>query len=395
MLFSQSYACPEHGVSVEELTPRMFSFNNPFGACPHCTGLGVFQEIDPKLVVPNRDLSIRQGAIKAVGWNSLDDNSIAMMYYQAISEKYGISLDVPVKELSKEQLNLFLYGTKEDPLFLHRTTAGGRTEGFRAPFEGVIPNLKRRFADGGEWAKEEISSVMSDVACPVCHGKRLKPEVLAVTIGDKNIIDLTELSVTKALDFFAQLQLTEREQFIAARIVKEIRERLGFLNNVGLEYLTLSRNAGTLSGGESQRIRLATQIGSYLMGVLYILDEPSIGLHQRDNDKLIDTLKRLRDLGNTLIVVEHDDDTILAADYVVDIGPGAGIHGGNVVYSGDVQGLLACEKSITGQYLSGQRKIPLPRERRTGNGNMLTIHGAREHNLKNIDVPFLLVYLPV
>ena len=386
MLFSQSYACPEHGVSVEELTPRMFSFNNPFGACPHCTGLGVFQEIDPKLVVPNRDLSIRQGAIKAVGWNSLDDNSIAMMYYQAISEKYGISLDVPVKELSKEQLNLFLYGTKEDPLFLHRTTAGGRTEGFRAPFEGVIPNLKRRFADGGEWAKEEISSVMSDVACPVCHGKRLKPEVLAVTVGDKNIIDLTELSVTKALDFFAQLQLTEREQFIAARIVKEIRERLGFLNNVGLEYLTLSRNAGTLSGGESQRIRLATQIGSYLMGVLYILDEPSIGLHQRDNDKLIDTLKRLRDLGNTLIVVEHDDDTILAADYVVDIGPGAGIHGGNVVYSGDVQGLLACEKSITGQYLSGQRKIPLPKGRRTGNGNMLTIHGAREHNLKNIDV---------
>lgn len=386
MLFSQSYACPEHGVSVEELTPRMFSFNNPFGACPHCTGLGVFQEIDPKLVVPNRDLSIRQGAIKAVGWNSLDDNSIAMMYYQAISEKYGISLDVPVKELSKEQLNLFLYGTKEDPLFLHRTTAGGRTEGFRAPFEGVISNLKRRFADGGEWAKEEISSVMSDVACPVCHGKRLKPEVLAVTVGDKNIIDLTELSVTKALDFFAQLQLTEREQFIAARIVKEIRERLGFLNNVGLEYLTLSRNAGTLSGGESQRIRLATQIGSYLMGVLYILDEPSIGLHQRDNDKLIDTLKRLRDLGNTLIVVEHDDDTILAADYVVDIGPGAGIHGGNVVYSGDVQGLLACEKSITGQYLSGQRKIPLPKVRRTGNGNMLTIHGAREHNLKNIDV---------
>ena len=228
--------------------------------------------------------------------------------------------------------------------------------------------------------------MMSDVACPVCHGKRLKPEVLAVTVGDKNIIDLTELSVTKALDFFAQLQLTEREQFIAARIVKEIRERLGFLNNVGLEYLTLSRNAGTLSGGESQRIRLATQIGSYLMGVLYILDEPSIGLHQRDNDKLIDTLKRLRDLGNTLIVVEHDDDTILAADYVVDIGPGAGIHGGNVVYSGDVQGLLACEKSITGQYLSGQRKILLPNGRRTGNGNMLTIHGAREHNLKNIDV---------
>ena len=386
MLFSQSYACPEHGISVEELTPRMFSFNNPFGACPHCTGLGVFSRIDPKLVVPNRDLSIRQGAIKAAGWNSLDDSSIAMMYYQAISQKYQISLDVPVKELTEEQLNLFLYGTDGEALFLHRSTASGRSEGYRAPFEGVIHNLERRFAEGSEWAKEEIGSVMSSVACPVCHGKRLKPEVLAVTVGGKNIIELTELSVTDAIAFFHDLKLTEREQFIAERIVKEILERLGFLKNVGLEYLTLARNAGTLSGGENQRIRLATQIGSYLMGVLYILDEPSIGLHQRDNDKLIATLKRLRDLGNTLIVVEHDDDTILAADYVVDIGPGAGIHGGNVVYSGDVKGLLACEKSITGQYLSGKRNIPLPLERRSGNGNYLTVHGAREHNLKNIDV---------
>ena len=386
MLFSQSYACPEHGISVEELTPRMFSFNNPCGACPHCTGLGVFSRIDPKLVVPNRDLSIRQGAIKAAGWNSLDDSSIAMMYYQAISQKYQISLDVPVKELTEEQLNLFLYGTDGEALFLHRSTASGRSEGYRAPFEGVIHNLERRFAEGSEWAKEEIGSVMSSVACPVCHGKRLKPEVLAVTVGGKNIIDLTELSVTDAIAFFHDLKLTEREQFIAERIVKEILERLGFLKNVGLEYLTLARNAGTLSGGENQRIRLATQIGSYLMGVLYILDEPSIGLHQRDNDKLIATLKRLRDLGNTLIVVEHDDDTILAADYVVDIGPGAGIHGGNVVYSGDVKGLLACEKSITGQYLSGKRNIPLPLERRSGNGNYLTVHGAREHNLKNIDV---------
>ena len=386
MLFSQSYACPEHGISVEELTPRMFSFNNPFGACPHCTGLGVFSRIDPKLVVPNRDLSIRQGAIKAAGWNSLDDSSIAMMYYQAISQKYQISLDVPVKELTEEQLNLFLYGTDGEALFLHRSTASGRSEGYRAPFEGVIHNLERRFAEGSEWAKEEIGSVMSSVACPVCHGKRLKPEVLAVTVGGKNIIELTELSVTDAIAFFHDLKLTEREQFIAERIVKEILERLGFLKNVGLEYLTLARNAGTLSGGENQRIRLATQIGSYLMGVLYILDEPSIGLHQRDNDKLIATLKRLRDIGNTLIVVEHDDDTILAADYVVDIGPGAGIHGGNVVYSGDVKGLLACEKSITGQYLSGKRNIPLPLERRSGNGNYLTVHGAREHNLKNIDV---------
>lgn len=387
LLFSQSYACPEHGVSVEELTPRMFSFNNPYGACPNCTGLGVFQEIDPMLVVPNRDLSIRQGAIKASGWSNInDENSIAFMYYSAISEQYGVSLDVPVKELTKEQLNLFLYGTNGEELFLHRTTANGKKEGYRGPFEGVIPNLQRRFRDGGEWAKDEISAVMSDVSCPVCHGKRLKSEVLAVTVGGKNIIELTELSVVEVLSFFDQLKLTDREHFIAERIIKEIKERLGFLQNVGLEYLTLSRNAGTLSGGESQRIRLATQIGSYLMGVLYILDEPSIGLHQRDNDKLIATLKRLRDLGNTLIVVEHDDDTILAADYVVDIGPGAGIHGGNVVYSGDVKGLLACEKSITGQYLSGKRKIPLPETRRHGNGNYLTIYGAREHNLKNIDV---------
>ena len=386
LLFSQSYACPEHGVSVEELTPRMFSFNNPFGACPRCTGLGMFQEVDPKLVVPNGDLSIRQGAIKAPGWNSLTDTSIAMMYYQAIAEKYDISLDVPVKDLSQEQLHLFLYGTKGEPLLLHRETAGGKSEGYHAPFEGVIPNLERRFAEGSEWSKDEISALMSDVSCPVCHGKRLKPEVLAVTVGGLNIMELTALSVTNALEFFEKLQLTEREQLIGARIIKEIRERLGFLRNVGLEYLTLSRSAGTLSGGESQRIRLATQIGSYLMGVLYILDEPSIGLHQRDNDKLIATLKRLRDLGNTLIVVEHDDDTILAADYVVDIGPGAGVHGGNVVYAGDVQGLLACKESITGQYLSGRRQIPLPEKRRPGNGNYLTIRGAREHNLKNIQV---------
>lgn len=388
LLFSQSYACPEHGVSVEELAPRMFSFNNPFGACPNCTGLGVFQEIDPKLIVPNTDLSIRQGAIKASGWNSLDDSSIAMMYYTAISAQYGISLDVPVKELSQEQLDLFLYGTKGEPLFLHRQTAGGKSEGFRAPFEGIIPNLKRRFSEGSEWAKEEIGAVMSAVPCPVCKGKRLKPEVLSVTVGGKNIIELTDLSVTDALDFLHSLTLSQRDSTIADRLVKEILERLGFLKNVGLDYLTLSRSAGTLSGGESQRIRLATQIGSYLIGVLYILDEPSIGLHQRDNDKLIATLKRLRDLGNTLIVVEHDDDTILAADYVVDIGPGAGIHGGEVVYAGDVQGLLACENSVTGQYLSGARQIPLPAERREGNVNYLTVHGAREHNLKNIDVSF-------
>lgn len=387
LLFSQSYACPEHGISVEELTPRMFSFNNPFGACPHCTGLGAFQEIDPELVVPNRDLSIRQGAIKASGWSNInDESSIAFMYYSAISQKYGVSLDEPVKNLTKEQLDLFLYGTGDDVLFLHRTVAGGRSEGYRAPFEGVIHNLERRYREGSEWAKAEISTVMSDVPCPVCHGKRLKPEILSVTVGGKSIIALTDLSVADALDFLENLSLTPREAFIAERIVKEIRERLGFLKNVGLDYLTLSRNAGTLSGGESQRIRLATQIGSYLMGVLYILDEPSIGLHQRDNDKLIATLKQLRDLGNTLIVVEHDDDTILAADYVVDIGPGAGVNGGNIVYAGDVKGLLACENSITGQYLNGTRQIPLPQKRRPGNGHMLTVYGTCEHNLKHVDV---------
>ncbi len=387
LLFSQSYACPEHGTSVEELTPRMFSFNNPFGACPHCTGLGTFQEIDPKLVVPNPELSIRQGAIKASGWSNInDDNSIAATYYNAIAQQYGVSLDVPVQELKKEELDLFLYGTGDKALFLHRTLSNGRSEGYCAPFEGVIPNLQRRFREGSEWAKEEISAVMSDVPCPVCKGKRLKPEILSVTVGEKNIIALTDLSVTNALEFLDQLQLNEREAMIAERIIKEIRERLGFLKNVGLEYLTLSRNAGTLSGGESQRIRLATQIGSSLMGVLYILDEPSIGLHQRDNDKLIATLKRLRDLGNTLIVVEHDDDTILSADYVVDIGPGAGVNGGNIVYSGNVKGLLKCKASITGQYLSGKRQIPLPEKRNCGNGKFLSVYGAKEHNLKNINV---------
>lgn len=384
-LFSQKYACPEHNISIEELTPRMFSFNNPYGACENCTGLGVFQRIDPDLIVPNLDLSIAQGAIKAPGWNSLDDTSIAMMYYQAISQKYHIPLDVPVKNLPKDALKPFLYGTTEE-LFLHRVQENGRTSGYRAPFEGIIPNMERRAKEGSEWAKAEISAYMASVPCPVCHGKRLKKEILGVTVGGLNIMELTDLSIAESLQFFETLQLTEQEQHIATQILKEIRERLGFLKNVGLEYLTLSRTAGTLSGGESQRIRLATQIGSYLMGVLYILDEPSIGLHQRDNDKLIETLKRLRDLGNTLIVVEHDDDTILAADYVVDIGPEAGIHGGEVVYSGNVTGLLACETSLTGQYLSGKKQIALPGQRRTGNGNFLTVIGAAEHNLKHITV---------
>ncbi|MGN0630433.1 MAG: excinuclease ABC subunit UvrA, partial [Ruminococcus sp.] len=385
MMFSQNYSCPEHEISIEELSPRMFSFNNPFGACENCTGLGVFKEIDPELIIPNPDLSIKQGAIKAPGWNTLDEKSIAMMYYNAISAQYGISLDTPVKDLPKKSLKPFLYGTTEE-LFLHRIQSNGRTTGYRGPFEGIIPNLDRRYKEGAEWAREEIEACMSNVDCPVCKGKRLKKEILGVTVGGINIIDLTEKSVSDCVDFFDNINLTKQEELIGARIIKEIKERLGFLKNVGLEYLTLSRAAGTLSGGESQRIRLATQIGSYLMGVLYILDEPSIGLHQRDNDKLIATLERLRDLGNTLIVVEHDDDTIRAADYVVDIGPGAGIHGGEVVYSGDVKGLLECSESITGQYLSGKKNIELPENRRTGNGEFLTVKGAREHNLKNINV---------
>ena len=386
ILFSQNYACPEHNISIGELEPVMFSFNNPMGACPKCTGLGVFRKIDPDLVVPNKDLSIQDGAINASGWNSLDETSISMMYYRAISEKYGIPLDVPVKKLSKSELGLFLYGTGDEPLELRRPKSlGGGV--YRSPFEGVINNLERRYAEtNSEYSRGEIEEYMSEVKCPVCKGKRLKDEYLAVTVGGMNISDLTDLSVRDGLKFFNELKLSEHDSMIGERIIKEIRERLGFLGSVGLEYLTLSRSSGTLSGGESQRIRLATQIGSSLVGVLYILDEPSIGLHQRDNDKLIATLKRLRDLGNTLIVVEHDDDTMLAADYIVDIGPGAGVNGGNVVFSGTVDKLLKCKDSITGQYLSGKKKIELPEKRREGNGLFLTIHGAREHNLKNIDV---------
>ena len=386
ILFSQNYACPEHNISIGELEPVMFSFNNPMGACPKCTGLGVFRKIDPDLVVPNKDLSIQDGAINASGWNSLVETSISMMYYRAISEKYAIPLDVPVKKLSKSELGLFLYGTGDEPLELRRPKSlGGGV--YRSPFEGVINNLERRYAEtNSEYSRGEIEEYMSEVKCPVCKGKRLKDEYLAVTVGGMNISDLTDLSVRDGLKFFNELKLSEHDSMIGERIIKEIRERLGFLGSVGLEYLTLSRSSGTLSGGESQRIRLATQIGSSLVGVLYILDEPSIGLHQRDNDKLIATLKRLRDLGNTLIVVEHDDDTMLAADYIVDIGPGAGVNGGNVVFSGTVDKLLKCKDSITGQYLSGKKKIELPEKRREGNGLFLTIHGAREHNLKNIDV---------
>lgn len=386
LIFSQNYACPEHNISIEELTPRMFSFNNPFGACPHCTGLGIFQKIDPELIVPNKELTISEGAIKASGWNSLDENSISLMYYKAISKEYDIPLDVPVKNLTKKQLDVFLYGTKGKPLTLKRPkTLGGGA--YSSPFEGVINNLERRYKEtNSEYSRADIQAYMNAVECPECHGNRLKEESLSVTVGGINISQLTQLSIRDCCEFFENLSLTEREQFIAKQIIKEIRERLGFLRSVGLEYLNLSRSAGTLSGGESQRIRLATQIGSSLMGVLYILDEPSIGLHQRDNDKLIATMKRLRDIGNTLIVVEHDDDTMLAADYIVDIGPGAGVNGGNVVFAGTVDKLLKCENSITGQYLSGRKKIPVPDKRREGNGKFLKVIGASEHNLKNIDV---------
>ncbi len=386
MHFSQNYSCPEHNISIEELTPRMFSFNNPFGACEKCTGLGVFKKVDPKLVIPNTDLSINQGAIKASGWNSLDETSVAMMYFKAISKQYGISLDEPVKNLDPDAIDIFLYGTQGQKLKLSRQTEYYKSE-YSAEFEGIIPNLERRYRESAsEYSKAEIETVMSDEKCPACKGERLKKESLSVTVGGLNISQLTHLSVTEALEFFDNLKLTEREKLIGERIIKEIRERLGFLKSVGLEYLTLSRSSGTLSGGESQRIRLATQIGSSLMGVLYILDEPSIGLHQRDNDKLIATLKRLRDLGNTLIVVEHDEDTMFNADYIVDVGPGAGIHGGEIVCAGTVEDIMACEKSVTGQYLSGRKKIPVPETRRKGNGKFLTVKGAKQNNLKNITV---------
>ncbi len=386
ILFSQNYACPEHGVSIEELAPRMFSFNNPFGACEKCTGLGVFRKIDPDLIIPNKDLSIRQGAIKAMGWATTDENSISMMYFKGIAQYYGVSLDTPVKDLPQEVIDVIMYGSNGVKLKLHRATEYGGGVYYQ-PFEGIIPNMERRYRDtNSEYSKGEIEECMTESPCPECHGHRLKKESLAVTVGGKNISELCTLSVNDCMAFIDGLELTEREKMISGQIVKEIKSRLGFLQSVGLEYLTLSRSSGTLSGGESQRIRLATQIGSSLMGVLYILDEPSIGLHQRDNDKLIATLKRLRDLGNTLIVVEHDEDTMYAADYIVDIGPYAGINGGEVICAGTVDDVKACERSITGQYLSGKRSIPIPEKRREGNGLTLDVIGAAEHNLKNIDV---------
>ena len=387
MLFSQNYACPDHDVSIEELSPNMFSFNNPAGSCPTCTGLGVFQKVDPALVMRYPDRSIRDGAFKTTGW-SCDEGTIGEMYFKGLEKHFGVPLDIPVKEIPRDKLDLVLFGTKGQKFEMVRQSAGFKGKFFN-DFEGIVNNLERRFKEtSSEWMRYDIATFMSSVPCPDCHGDRLRPEILAVTVGGINISDFCKMSVKQALDFMENLSLTEMQQRIAGQILKEIRSRLLFLSNVGLNYLTLARAASTLSGGESQRIRLATQIGSSLMGVLYILDEPSIGLHQRDNARLIEALKNLRDLGNTVIVVEHDEETMEAADYIVDIGPGAGIHGGNVVYSGPVAGIKACRESITGQYLSGAKRIPLPARRRPGNGGFLEVVGAEENNLKNIDVKF-------
>lgn len=385
VLYSQNFACPEHGVSVDELTPRMFSFNNPAGACPKCTGLGVFLEIDPARIIPDKSKSISQGGLKGSGW-AMEGNTIAAMYMKGLSKHYGFSLDTPLGDLPDEIIDILLYGTNGEKIELEREGVYDKGK-FSTTFEGIVNNLNRRFREtSSAWIKEEIESFMSEIPCDKCGGKRLSPESLAVTVGGKNISDFCDFSVGDAIDFVENLELSEKEVKISEAILKEVKSRLGFLKNVGLDYLTLSRSAGTLSGGESQRIRLATNIGSSLTGVLYVLDEPSIGLHQRDNTKLLGTLKRLRDLGNTVIVVEHDEETMLAADHIVDVGPGAGIHGGEIVYSGDVDGILKCENSITGQYLSGKKKVEVPESRRKGNGKKLQIIGARQNNLKNINV---------
>ena len=389
MTFSQNFACPEHGISISDLSPRLFSFNNPLGACEKCTGLGTFMRVDEERILPNRNLSIREGAVKASGWYYAE-GSVAEMYYLGLGKKYGFTLDTPIKEMSTEAVNALLYGTNEEKIEMHRTNEFGSGVYYNT-FEGIVENLERRFREtNSEWMKEEIGSFMSGVECPACHGKRLKPVVLAVTIGGKNISDFCEMSIRDELKFIADNEpnLTEKQKQIGGQIMKEIKNRLQFLQSVGLDYLTLARSAGTLSGGESQRIRLTTQIGSALSGVLYVLDEPSIGLHQRDNDKLIATLKNLRDLGNTVIVVEHDEDTMRSADYIVDVGPGAGVHGGEIVAAGSVKDICKAKRSITGDYLSGRKRIEVPQTRRPGNGNFLTVKGARENNLRNIDVKF-------
>lgn len=386
--FSQNYACEDCGISMEELTPRMFSFNNPFGACPTCTGLGNQLKADPALIVQDGEKSILDGAIQASGWNNIRGDGISRMYFDALSKKYKFSLTEPWNSLSNEAKNIILYGTKGETLELHYDQPRGKGV-LKQAFEGICNNIERRYKETqSDASRKELEELMSECPCPDCHGRRLRKESLAVTVGEKNIYEFTTLSVEDALIWMDGLTLTEQQMLIADRILKEIRSRLGFLKSVGLGYLTLARSAGTLSGGESQRIRLATQIGSSLMGVLYILDEPSIGLHQRDNDKLLATLKNLRDLGNSLIVVEHDEDTMRSADYLIDIGPGAGVHGGQVVAAGTPAEVMANPDSLTGQYLSGKKKIEVPTVRRPGNGKVLKVIGASENNLRHIDVEF-------
>ena len=386
ILFSQNYACEDCGISIEELSPRMFSFNNPFGACPTCTGLGSQLKVDVDLIIPNKDLSILEGAITASGWNNVKGDSISRMYFEALAKQYKFKLTTPVKDLPPEVMDLILYGTKGEKLKLTYERENGQGTLMQA-FEGVVNNLERRYRETQSDAmRRDLEDCMSQRPCPDCGGKRLRKEALAVTVGDLSIDEFCRKSVTEALAFIDGLTLSEQKMRIAERILKEIKSRLGFLQSVGLQYLTLSRAAATLSGGESQRIRLATQIGSSLMGVLYILDEPSIGLHQRDNDMLLDTMKHLRDLGNTLLVVEHDEDTMRSADYIVDIGPGAGVHGGQVVACGTAEEIMNTPGSITGDYLSGRKKVPVPGHRRAGNGHFLTVRGAAENNLRSVDV---------
>ena len=386
LLFSQNLACPSCGVSIEELTPRSFSFNSPFGACPTCAGLGVLQKIDPDLVIPDWTKSLRDGPFNVMGWSNLDSGTQAAMFFEALSEKYGFSMDTPLCDLPKEAIDVILYGTKGEPLRIQYTRPNGDSHTFTAPFEGVIPTTERRAAETqSESTKAYYDTLMTQTPCPDCNGQRLRPEILAVTVGGLSIAKACDLPVRRAREFFASLTFGEKDSLIATPILKEISARLRFLSDVGLGYLTLSRAAATLSGGEAQRIRLATQIGSSLVGVLYILDEPSIGLHQRDNAMLIGTLKHLRDLGNTLIVVEHDEDTMRAADQIVDIGPGAGEHGGRLIAQGTAEEIMACPESITGAYLSGRRGIPLPAQRQQPSG-WLTVRGARAHNLQSIDV---------
>ena len=387
-LFSQNYACEDCGISMPELSPRMFSFNNPYGACPVCSGLGAQQVADPLLIIPDRSKSILQGAIQASGWNNVRDDSISRMYFEALAKKYHFSLNDPIESLPQQALDVILYGTGTEKLTIYYERANGRGT-LERPFEGVVNNVARRLTETQSDAmRKELEECMSERPCPKCHGKRLSDISLAVTVGGMNIMDFCALPISEELKFIDSLKLTGSMAVIAEQIVREIRSRLSFLQAVGLSYLTLSRSAATLSGGESQRIRLATQIGSSLIGVLYILDEPSIGLHQRDNDKLLDTLRRLRDIGNSVLVVEHDEDTMRAADFIVDVGPGAGVHGGEIIAAGTIDDIIAAPRSITGQYLSGAKKIPLPEKRRAGNGKSLKIFGAAENNLRHIDVEF-------